>query len=164
MKADAVRLLFIAIALIVAAGIQEVLPAFGGVKMPLLLAFSLAAASAWFLPAPFRAGAALAGGYFTGALSDLPFACAEFFFFAAGWVVSYLFRHRETRGGDWLFGLAAAGAASGAMQVWLYIWGTPGTGGSILSRALPAIVAGAPAGAVFFALIDWTGERLGFKE
>ena len=163
MREDAVRILFVAIALLAAAAVQETLPAFGGVKAPLLLAFSMAAACASFLEAPVRIGAAVAGGFLSGSLSALPFACAEFYFLASSWAAAAMWRRRENNGGEWLFGLVSVAVAAGTMQIWLYLWGTPGTDGSMLTRALPAVAAGAPIGAAFFALIDWTGERLGLK-
>ena len=160
MKVDLVQILFIVPALVLTGAVQDMLPAFAGVKVPLLLAIALAMACAEFLSAPARWGAAVFGGCMAGSLGMLPLACAELFFMAAGAAAGAVLREGEYRE-NFITGFCTLAVAAPLMEVWLYLWGVAGTDAAVSARALPALALGAPAGGIAFAVMPWIGEHIG---
>lgn len=146
-KTDAVRVAFTAIALVVAAAVQDMLPAFGGVKAPLLQTVALYAA--------LRGGASPSGwvwtaagaGAFSDALSGLPLGCG------LGFLLPACAAARVLRGAladvpPVALGMAAAMIAAPLNEVWLAAWGlVSGAPATVrfFASALPAAVTGAAA-------------------
>ena len=169
MKVDIVQTLFALVALVIAAAAQDMLGAWSGVKAPVLLSLALAFACSRHFAGAVRIGAALAAGALAGALSALPPGAAELGFLALSGMAHFAARHEGLIGANAAgragasFGFCAMAAAAPAFETWLYFWGTPGTEGVLVARALAALLLGAPLGAAMFALSAPTGEFLGLK-
>ncbi len=174
MKTRAVQFLFVLLCTTLAAALQDMLPAFGGAKPPLLLALALRGA---FAEAPSGARdraaddaapfalrwvfAALAAGAFEDALSAFPLGCATGFFLLAGGAA------RVLRGAARVWtppalGLVAVTAAAPLHEVWLSVWGVADGDAALLVRFFASALPAAPTGALVFALLPFAERLVGF--
>lgn len=172
MKTRTVQTLFVLLCTTLAAALQDMLPAFGGAKPPLLLALVLHWAFAEPAPRERAAAgapplalrwlfAALAAGAFEDALSAFPLGCATGFLLLAGAAA------RGLRGAAraWTppaLGLVALAAAAPLHEVWLAVWGVAGGGPAPLVRFCASALPAAPAGALVFALLPLAERLVGF--
>lgn len=175
MKTRAVQILLVLLCTTLAAALQDMLPAFGGAKPPLLLAFALHGAFTQASPAPRdRADggrppfvlrwicAALAAGAFEDALSAFPLGCATGFFLLAG-VAARCLRALVRGWTPAALGLVAVTAAAPLHEIWLSVWGVAGDDPAPLVRFFASALPAAPAGALVFALLPLVERLVGFE-
>ena len=159
MKTELVQIVFFTIVLVLAAAVQEMAPAFGGAKPPLLLLVALCEA---LRPSPpplpgsakrqtRRVGwlvVAAAAGVFADALDELPTGCMAFFtMFACA--AARLVRESACALPAPLAGLVVGAIAAPCQEAWLALW-IPS--GSALVRFVASAPAAAAAGAALFAM------------
>ena len=174
MKTRAVQILLILLCTTLAAALQDMLPAFGGTKAPLLLAFALHGAFAEASPAPRdrAAGdspplalrwicAALVAGAFEDALSEFPLGCATGFFLLAG-VAARCLRTLVCAWSPAALGLVAVMAAAPLHEIWLSVWGVAGDDPAPLVRFFASALPAAPTGALVFVLLPFVERLVGF--
>ena len=155
MKTSLVQSVYIAIGLVLAAALQDMLPAFGGVKAPFLQVFALhvALTAKGGLRSNGRNArhstrwiwTALLAGYLMEALSGLPFGCCMGFLLPACALARAVRRTVEDMSPAAL-GLVAAMIFAPLQEAWLDAWGVIGGGSAVVrffASALPAAVVGA---------------------
>ena len=155
MQTRTVQTLFTLICLLVAAAAQELVPAFGGTKAPVLVLYALYAATR---PARRWMVVALAAGAFEDALNGSPAPCCAFFSLLAATGAHFL--------RPFVSDLPPAGAGAGIAMVaapvhelWLSIWGVLPPGCPTLVRFFASALPAAAAGALLFAALP-AAERL----
>jgi len=175
-KTDAVHFLYTLAALTILVALQDLAPAFGGVKPIAALTFVLHAAC---LPPqdaredrsakgrlraclPTVLTAFLAGGLLD-ALSDLPFGCT------IGFALFVAFLTRGVHGlqrdlPPALFGALAAMLAATGYETWLYLWGVTASDGLLLLRALTSALMAAPLGAALFGFLPFVERHIGLRK
>ena len=170
MKTELVQTVFFTIALVLAAAAQEMAPAFGGAKPPLLLLVALCAA---LRPdpdpppgAPRRRGrsmgwlaVAIAACAFADSLDGLPFGCmAIFTVFACA--AARLARDAALSLPPALAGLIIGALAAPCQEAWLNLW-LPSASAPALVRFFAAAPAAAAAGAALFAAMPKIARHIG---
>ncbi len=171
MKTRICQFLFVLLCTTLAAAAQDMLPAFGGAKAPLLLALALHWAFTEPAPEPRDrdaapaiatcwAGAALFAGAFEDALSAFPLGCATGFFLLAG-VAARALRPLVPGWSAGLLGLVALAAVAPLHEVWLAVWGV--TDGELVVRFFASALPAAPTGALVFALLPACERAVGFR-
>jgi len=152
-KTDAVSYVFAFFALVVLAAFQELIPAFGGCRPPLLLTAALYAA---VRSEPLRAGfILLLAAFFEDALASFPILCSPIFFLAAGLLARHLVRHSAI----WITAVIAPAA-----EIWYAFWGLYAADDPVLVRALAAAPLGALAAAALFPVLDALKRAAGVDE
>ncbi len=171
MRTSLVQSAYIAIGLVLAAALQDMLPAFGGAKAPFLQVFSLHVAlstrddersggrnarrsSAWIWTS-------IVAGYLMEALSGLPFGCCMGFMLPACAVARAVRRTVEDLRPATL-GLVASMIFAPLQEAWLDAWGVIGGESAFVrffASALPAAVVGAALFAFLPALETFAGLR-----
>ncbi len=173
-KTKVVQSLFLLLCTVFAAALQDMLPTFGGVKPPILLAIALCWAFSEKAPDirdrvaekahPFAMKwlfAALLAGAFEDALSEFPLGCATGFMLLAG-IAARLLR-TVTQGVLPLpLGLVATMAAAPLHEIWLSVWGVAGNDPSLLVRFFASALPAAPVGAAVFLLLPFLRRHVGF--
>ena len=172
MKTRTVQIAFVLVGTVLAAALQDMLPAFGGAKPPVLAALVLA----WALlePRPREHGAdkrsfyaprwipsALLAGAFEDALSGFPTGCATGFLLLAG-ATARLLRPATRMLAPAALGLAATVTAASCHELWLCMWGVAGDDPSGLVRFFAAALPAAPTGALVFVLLPRLTHAAGF--
>ena len=172
MKTRAVQIAFVLVGTVFAAALQDMLPAFGGAKPPVLTALVLA----WALlePPPREHGsakqsfhvqrwipAAVLAGAFEDALSGFPTGCATGFLLLAG-ATARLLRPATRMLTPAALGLVATVAAASCHELWLCMWGVVGADPSGLVRFFAAALPAAPTGALVFVLLPRLTRLVGF--
>lgn len=173
MKTRVVQIAFILAGVVAAAALQDMLPAFGGTKPPVLTALVLA----WALlepeprdraagKRPFYAArwipAALVAGAFEDALSGFPTGCASGFLVLAG-ATARLVRPLTRMLALPVRGLVATMAAAPCHEAWLCMWGVVGDDPSGLVRFFASALPALPVGAAVFALLPALVQATGFE-
>ena len=148
MKSKLVHLLFVFLALVLGAALEDMLPSFGGVKFPVLLGLA-AAAAASDDQAPVWVMTAVAAGAFEDALAGQPALTAVVFFTAVALGV------RLTR-----LPQAWTVVAYPAYQLWAGLLVT-GSGGGVFGRFLVAFPVGALTLAVVFGAFPYLRRKAG---
>ncbi|MGN0847608.1 MAG: hypothetical protein ACI4RA_09525 [Kiritimatiellia bacterium] len=175
MKTRVVQCLFILLCTVLTAALQDMLPAFGGVKPPLLLALTLHWAFTEELPdardrtaeqtSPFAvrwAFAALLAGACEDALSEFPVGCATGFLLLAG-VAARLLRTEADGLHPATLGLIATMAAAPLHEVWLAVWGVAGDDPGLVIRFFASTLPAAPTGALVFLALPFVERHVGFN-
>ena len=172
MKTRFVQIAFVLVSTVLAAALQDMLPAFGGAKPPVLTALVLA----WALlePLPREHGAdkqpfyaqrwipvALLAGAFEDALSGFPTGCATGFLLLAGATARLLWPVTRMLSPSAL-GLVATVTAASCHELWLCMWGVAGDDPSGLVRFFAAALPAAPTGVLVFALLPRLTSLSGF--
>lgn len=150
MKDEFVQFVFILIALVVSAAAEEILPAFAGVGIPLLMALVMVTAPRMgVLPGVITA---VGAGAFEDALASLPPMTSVCFF-----VIVALLSRREYFPRMFLI------AAFPLFEIWsgLCVFGPMG---DLFVRVLVSLPLGAAALAVQGVALDWAGRRAGIDE
>ncbi len=163
MKANAVQTCFVVLSLVTAAAIQDMAPQFAGVKPPLLATLAVAGVAAVWLSQAARISLVVGAGCMADALGELPPGAMGLFIIGAAAAVTAVRRSFLDEPAGAVFGLLVLAIVSPLIEVWLYIWGSPGAEGAILSRALAAMVIGSPIGALAFAAVGPLGVKLGLS-
>ena len=173
MKTRVVQIAFILAGIVRAAALQDMLPAFGGTKPPVLAALVLA----WALLEPDPRGqaagkrpfyadrwipAALVAGAFEDALSGFPTGCASGFLVLAG-SVARLARPLTRMLALPVRGLVATMAAAPCHEAWLCMWGVVGDDPSGIVRFFASALPAAPVGAAVFAALPVLVEATGYE-
>jgi len=172
-KTDAVQIAFATVALILAAALQDMLPAFGGAKTPLLQMFALYVAFRWPGRREARDSAggniphawiwtAVAAGYMLEALSGLPWGCCIAFMLPAC-AVARAIRHVVADMSPVLLGMTSAILFAPLHEAWLEAWGATG-GGSAFVRFFASALPAAAAGAVIFWILPAVEHFAGLGE
>lgn len=175
MKTKAVQILLILVCTVFAAALQDMLPAFGGVKPSLLLALVLHWSYAerkvderdrHARKVPFLAArwipAAIFTGAFEDALSGFPTGCATGFFLLAGAAVRFLRTLADSVEAP-VFGLIALMTAAPLHELWLGVWGVVGDDPSLFVRFFASALPAAPVGLAVFALLPPLERHVGFE-
>lgn len=173
-KTRIVQCLFILLCTVIAAALQDMLPSFGGVKPPILLALTLHWAFSEHAPdARERASeksssfavrwifAAILAGAFENALSLFPFGCATGFMLLAG-ISARLSRSVSAGLVHPALGLVAVMVAAPLHEVWLCVWGVAGEDPSLFVRFFASALPAAPIGVVVFTLLPFFERHCGF--
>lgn len=171
MKTELVQIVFFTFALVTAAAVQEMAPAFGGAKPPLLLLVALCEALRTKPTAPSGETrrlkrhsmrwplVAFAAGAFADALDGLPFGCmATFVVFACA--VSRLARVAMNSLPPALAGLIVGALMAPCQEAWLNLWLPSGSTPAIV-RFFASVPAAASAGAAFFAAAPRIARSIG---
>ena len=173
MKTRVVQIAFILVGVVLAATLQDLLPAFGGTKPPVLTALVLA----WALlePEPRDHAAAkrpfytarwiptaLVAGAFEDALSGFPTGCASGFLVLAG-VAARLARPLTGVLALPVRGLVATMVAAPCHELWLCMWGVVGEDPSGVVRFFASALPAAPIGAALFALLPVLVRASGYE-
>ncbi len=173
MKTDLAKTAFVALGLVLAAAVQDMLPAFGGAKAPLLQVFALHVAmscegivdvrrtsrrghpQAWIWTS-------VAAGCFMEALSGLPLgSCIGFLLPACA--IAHAFRMMAAEHSQMTVGMVAALVFAPLQEAWLDAWGASG-GGPAIVRMFASAIPAAVVGAVMFALLPWLERFAGLRE
>lgn len=163
MKANAVQTCFVVLSLVVAAALQDMAPQFAGVKPPLLATLAIAGVAAAWLSQAARISLVVGAGCMADALGELPPGAMGLFIIGAAAAVTAVRRSFLDEPAGGVFGLLSLAIVSPLIEVWLYLWGSPGSEGAILSRMLAAMVVGSPIGALAFASVEPLGIKLGLS-
>lgn len=151
MRNSLIQLLFWLLVLVIGAGLEELLPKFLGVGVPILLVATQAAGREE-LPAAAAVAVALAAGAFEDALSSLPMlASASYFLLVVIAVRSFGFSR------------AAAALTYPGYQLWLSLW-MSGLGGGVFGRLLLSVPVGLLTAYAAGGLIDWLGGKAAIYE
>ena len=170
MKTRAVQIAFLLLCTVSAAALQDMLPAFGGTKPPVLTALVLAWAVLEPRPrdrsgTPFHAANwipfALLAGAFEDALSGFPVGCATGFLVLAG-AVARLVRPFAGMIATPVQGLVATVVAAACHEAWLCMWGVVGDDPSGVVRFFASTLPAAPVGAAAFTLLPRLVKATGF--
>lgn len=175
MKTSLVQILFVLMGTIIAAALQDMLPAFGGAKPPVLLTLALfwsfaerpddgresRAAKRSILAARWIPAVLLAG-LFEDALSDFPTFCSAGFFVLAG--AAARFARPTTRElGRPLLGLVSVLVAAPLHELWLVTWDVVGHDPSGIVRFFSCTLPAAPTGLLVFTILPRLVHRAGFE-
>ena len=160
-KNSAVQIAAFAIGLTIATAVQELSPAFVGVKPPFV------AAAVLFMA--FRASfyvvlaVAVASGLFMDALSGLPaFCCTSFMPLLS--LGMYFMRENLRDISAPVVGAGATAAVSAIGEIWLAICGFSSVDTGLFVRICAAIFIAMPVGAVVFAVMPVLGRHIGLEE
>lgn len=174
-KTRVVQILLILVSTVLAAALQDMLPAFGGAKAPILLALVLH----WSFTerkaderdrhaqkVPFLAArwvpAAIFAGAFEDALSGFPTGCATGFFLLAGAAIRFL----RTLVGTIeipVLGLIVLMAAAPLHELWLGVWGVVGEDPALFVRFFASALPAAPVGMIVFSFMPSIERHAGFE-
>lgn len=172
-KTELVQIAFVAISLVLLAALQDMLPSFGGAKIPLLQVFALYVA----LTEPSRASerrsrtsrsvrwvwTAGAVGYLMEALSGFPLGSCICFLVPACAFAHMLRRMADPDLSTVALGIVAALAYAPLQEAWLASWGGAG-GDSAVVRFFASIAFSVLAGAVLFAILPKVERFAGLCE
>lgn len=161
MKTNLVQSVFILLAVVFAAAIQDMLPSFGGAKAPLLLLLVLQ--TAFTEPRRARRQAepfvlprwiptALLAGAFEDALSGFPTGCSMAFMLLAGSAARFMRRAVAGLPAP-LLGLAAGIVAAPFHELWMVVWDVVGATPAPVIRFFASALPAAPAGTLLFAFL-----------
>ena len=160
MKTSFVQITALVFGLVIAAAAQDFLPAFVGVKPPLLSAVVLFAALR--LPLPAILAVAVAAGLLCDALAGLAPCCATAILPLLGLAASYA--RAGTRGvPSSIVGAVCMGIAAVCSEVWISLAGVS-SNFSPLVRLCAALPMGMALGAALFPLLAAIVEHIGLDE
>lgn len=164
MKSDIVQIVFVFIALVLAAALQDMSPAFGGAKPPFLQVFALYMATRRPPDAKERGvrqadgrhpqswiWTAIAAGYMMESLSGLPWGCCIGFMLPAC-ALAHAARRFAADMPATTFGMTAAVLFAPLQEAWLDAWGVTGGGSAFVRFFASALPAAATGAALFFVL------------
>jgi hypothetical protein len=154
----AVQITFTLICLVVAAAAQELVPAFGGTKAPVLALFAVYTA---FRPSRRWMPVAVAAGAFEDALSGSPTPCCTFFTLLAA-TGAHFFRPVALGLPPAGVGICAAMVVAPVRELWLSIWGALPPGCPVLVRFFASALPAAAVGALVFAALPAAENLAGF--
>lgn len=146
--------------IVFAAALQDMLPAWGGVKPPFVMAAVTFVA--------FHASLATALGFGFGAgilldsLSGVNAFCATVSMPLVALAVHFLHGSMDEVPNS-VAGAFAAAAAGGFGEVWLAVSGTAAEDAGMLARVMDAAILAVPIGAVLFASLPWLGRHIGLE-
>lgn len=173
MKTELVQIAFVAISLVLLAALQDMLPSFGGTKIPLLQVFALYVALTEPLHASERRSrtsrsvrwiwTAGAAGYLMEALSGFPLGSCICFLVPACAFAHMLRRMADPDLSSVSLGIVAALAYAPLQEAWLAAWGGVG-GDSAVVRFFASIAFAVLAGAVLFAILPRIERFAGLRE
>ena len=171
MKTDLVQISFLAICLVLAAAVQDMLPAFGGVKMPLLQVLALAAAfgvagggkedgkNVRSHGAFLWLWVVLAAGFLLDALGGVSFGCGTGFLVAVC-VLAHILRRIVSDMPPAVLGIVSAMLMAPLNELWLDAWGLAG-GDPMPVRFFASAIPAAVAGALLFSMLPRIERRIG---
>ena len=158
MQTRAVQICFTLLCLVAAAAMQELLPAFGGTKAPMLVVFAVYTA---FRPSRSWIAVAVAAGALEDALNGNPSLCGTCFALLAA-TGAHFARAFEYDMPQAAVGAIAAAIAAPVHEIWLSTWGALPPECPLFVRFCASALPAAVAGALAFALLPAAEAFAGF--
>ena len=159
MQTRAVQITFTLICLVLAAAAQELVPSFGGTKVPFLAFFAVYTA---FRPSRSWLSVAILAGAFEDALNGSPAPCCTFFSLLAATGAHFLrpiARDLPPAG----VGAGVAMVMAPMRELWLSTWGVLPPGCPVLVRFFASALPAAAVGALMFAVLPAAERVVGFS-
>ena len=160
MKNSAVQIVSLVFGNVLAVAMQDLAPAFAGVKPPFVVAVTLF--TAFHAPLALALPAAFVAGLFTDALAGVPAFCATSLLPLLTLGAHFL-RTGMTAPPSAAIGMCVTAAAAALGETWLAVCGFADADTGLLVRVCAAGVAAAPVGAMLFALLPPLGRKIGLE-